>query len=274
MEHIEDTRAAYRAMHAWLRPGGFMSHSVDYDSHGHARGWNGHWTVPSLAWRIVRGNRPYFINRQPHSSHRSEIQAAGFEIVCEERIESPPLPRHRLAARNSGASPTPISRPPARLHPSLETITCTKRHLASGGSPPPQNHPRNLPDARAFPLEDVRSGRTGGNRPLRSGDQGRAAFVRKLPDHLLRPLGGSRPRGGRPGRLGVQPQRRNPGLRLGSLGRAGIFRMGRIDPRPVPQRPLHGIGSDSVVPEAHNEAGESYGWRAAKSSARGWTSGI
>ena len=189
MEHIEDTRAAYRAMHAWLRPGGFMSHSVDYDSHGHASGWNGHWTVPSLAWRIVRGNRPFFINRQPHSSHRSEIQAAGFEIVCEERIESPPLPRHRLAARNSGASPTPISRPPARLHPSLETITCTKRHLASGGSPPPQNHPRNLPDARAFPLEDIRSGRTGGNRPLRSGDQGRAAFVRKLPDHLPRPLG-------------------------------------------------------------------------------------
>ena len=98
MEHVDDIRSAYRAMHAWLRPGGFLSHSVDYDSHGHTRTWNGHWTVPRLTWRIARGNRTYFINRQPHSAQRSEMQAAGFAIVCDERMEGPPLPRHRLAA--------------------------------------------------------------------------------------------------------------------------------------------------------------------------------
>jgi hypothetical protein len=60
-----------------------MSHEIDYTSHGHSPRWNGHWAYPDLAWRTVRGNRPYLINRHPHSFHVETIRKSGFDIVTE-----------------------------------------------------------------------------------------------------------------------------------------------------------------------------------------------
>lgn len=81
LEHVDDLPSTYAAMHSWLKPGGWMSHSIDFKSHGITEEWNGHWGFSPLAWRIVRGKRAYLLNREPASVHYRLLRNAGFEIV-------------------------------------------------------------------------------------------------------------------------------------------------------------------------------------------------
>jgi SAM-dependent methyltransferase len=78
LEHVDDLQDTYRAMHAWLRPGGFMSHQVDFRCHNTADVWNGHWTYSDWVWKLMRGKRPYLINREPLSAHLRLIRDMGF----------------------------------------------------------------------------------------------------------------------------------------------------------------------------------------------------
>jgi SAM-dependent methyltransferase len=86
LEHVDDLETVYRSCSEWLRPGGLMSHQIDFKSHGTSREWNGHWAYPVLVWRLIRGNRRYLINRKPCGAHIRAIEKAGFEIVSEERV--------------------------------------------------------------------------------------------------------------------------------------------------------------------------------------------
>ena len=82
LEHVEALEPLYRAMWRWLRPGGVMTHSIDFSSHGTSKEWNGHWTVPDFVWQLMRGKRSYFLNREPASTHRTLLEQHGFEIAA------------------------------------------------------------------------------------------------------------------------------------------------------------------------------------------------
>lgn len=69
LQSVQDIDGAYSAMRAWLKPGGFMSHTIDYRSLGFSKSWNGHWTYSDCEWKIIQGGRKYTINREPHSTH-------------------------------------------------------------------------------------------------------------------------------------------------------------------------------------------------------------
>lgn len=99
LEHVEDLDGTYSALFRWLRPGGLMSHQVDFRSHGLTRDWNGHWALSDGMWRIVKGTRPYLINRHPYSVHRAALLNAGFRLSAEERRTGPTLARSQLAPR-------------------------------------------------------------------------------------------------------------------------------------------------------------------------------
>ena len=81
LEHIEDMGFAYEKMFSWLKSGGYMSHSIDYKCHGSADEWNGHWTYSDFIWKLIKGKRPYLINRLPHSEHLRLMNETGFKIV-------------------------------------------------------------------------------------------------------------------------------------------------------------------------------------------------
>jgi len=83
LEHVDDLSETYRAMQRWLAPGGIMSHCVDFKSHAMTRDWNGHWACSDRLWNLMRGKRPYMLNREPHSSHVKLIRQSGFEIVSD-----------------------------------------------------------------------------------------------------------------------------------------------------------------------------------------------
>jgi hypothetical protein len=97
MEHVQDIAGTYAALNRWLRPGGFMSHTIDFRCHGTTERWNGHWTVSDFVWKFVQGGRPYLLNRRPYSSHLTELTKAGFQIAGTRLTHGVPLSRQNLA---------------------------------------------------------------------------------------------------------------------------------------------------------------------------------
>lgn len=83
MEHVSDLRTAYRVLFSYLKPGGFMSHSIDFKSHGVSKDWNGHWTYSKECWEEIKVKQIYPINRQPHSKHLAILKNLGLKIVCD-----------------------------------------------------------------------------------------------------------------------------------------------------------------------------------------------
>lgn len=82
MEHVVDIDATYSAIVRWLRPGGLMSHQIDFTSHGLSEQWNGYRAYPEVMWKAVLGKRPFLINRAPSSVHRAMIDRLGFDVTC------------------------------------------------------------------------------------------------------------------------------------------------------------------------------------------------
>jgi hypothetical protein len=81
LEHVDDLESVYALQKYWLNKDGFVSHSIDFKSHGYSKTWDGHWTISSWRWFLLRGNRPYMINREPLSNHISLLKDSGFNIV-------------------------------------------------------------------------------------------------------------------------------------------------------------------------------------------------
>jgi SAM-dependent methyltransferase len=104
LEHVDDLESAYSAMRAWLAPGGWLSHQIDFRSHGTAQDWNGHWTYGDRTWCLLRGRRAFLINREPHSTHLRLLREAGFTVICDDLAHGPPVERSRLAARFASMS--------------------------------------------------------------------------------------------------------------------------------------------------------------------------
>jgi SAM-dependent methyltransferase len=85
MEHVVDLDKTYRALHRWLKVGGILSERIDFNSHGTAKQWNGHWAYSDFTWKLMRGKRPYLINREPSSTHINYLERYDFKIECELR---------------------------------------------------------------------------------------------------------------------------------------------------------------------------------------------
>lgn len=100
MEHADDLPFTYHAIAEWIKPGGFMSHQIDFRCHGTSDTWNGHWAYSERTWKMMVGNRKYLLNREPHSKHLELLEANHFHIVCDEVMTCPSeLSRDELSDR-------------------------------------------------------------------------------------------------------------------------------------------------------------------------------
>ena len=110
LEHVDDLDFTYKTMFHWLKPNGFISHLIDFKSHGTSREWNGHWTYSDFMWKLIIGKRPYLLNRLPLETHISLLKEVGFEIVCEDKLKSPcHFQRSCLAQKFKGISDEDLS---------------------------------------------------------------------------------------------------------------------------------------------------------------------
>lgn len=100
LEHVVDLESTYRALALWLKPGGLMSHQIDFDSHGITTAWNGYRAYSEAFWRILLGKRLYMINREPLSTHIRLLRANGLDVTClMKAMRSDGIARSRLASR-------------------------------------------------------------------------------------------------------------------------------------------------------------------------------
>jgi len=88
LEHVDDLPHTYHCLYRALKPGGYISSQIDFRSHGTATAWNGHWAYPDIVWKLMKGSRPYLINRMPHSAHIQLINKCGFRIVCDNKVQT------------------------------------------------------------------------------------------------------------------------------------------------------------------------------------------
>jgi SAM-dependent methyltransferase len=102
LEHVDDVPFTHRAIYRWLRPGGWASHTVDCRSHGWADSWNGHWSYSAVEWKLVRGARPWILNRYSCSQHIGAATSEGFEVASQvPRLVAPDeaMQRNRITTR-------------------------------------------------------------------------------------------------------------------------------------------------------------------------------
>lgn len=81
LNHVEDLDGLYEKLARWVRPGGWMSHQVDFTCLETAKQWNGHRAYSELTWKLIAGKRPYFVSREPVATHSALFEAHGFEVV-------------------------------------------------------------------------------------------------------------------------------------------------------------------------------------------------
>jgi methyltransferase family protein len=101
---VADPAAAYRALHAWLKPGGLMTHQIGFTFHHFTGHWNGYWSCPEPVWKIFKGRRVFVMNRLPCSVHLDLMEKQGFRFVCKMKLYREGLRRSQLATQWRGLS--------------------------------------------------------------------------------------------------------------------------------------------------------------------------
>jgi hypothetical protein len=87
-------------MHSWLKPGGMMSHQIDFQSHHLTKQWNGYRAIPEFMWTLMAGRREFLINREPFSEHAKKYQVLGLRPLSEmKHIRSDGIGIDRCARR-------------------------------------------------------------------------------------------------------------------------------------------------------------------------------
>ncbi|MBI1387125.1 MAG: methyltransferase domain-containing protein [bacterium] len=100
LQHVDDLAGLFANLHGWLKPGGFMSHWIDFSSLGTSEAWNGHWALSDGMYKLMRGKRLYLTNRLPHSEIVRIMKECDFELVADERqIKPSGIKREQLADR-------------------------------------------------------------------------------------------------------------------------------------------------------------------------------
>jgi SAM-dependent methyltransferase len=100
LEFPHDLAGMYAEMCRWLKPGGIMSHEIDFKSLGITVEWNGHWSCSDALWRLAAGRRRHRLNREPHSTHIALLERMSCRVVCDERTVQPSgITRAQLAPR-------------------------------------------------------------------------------------------------------------------------------------------------------------------------------
>lgn len=88
LECIENLNDVFENFRYWLSESGAMSHNIDFGCHGYTTKWNGHWACSKTEWTVMKGKRPYLINRAPYSTYSNLFKNKGFKIVCDIRFEN------------------------------------------------------------------------------------------------------------------------------------------------------------------------------------------
>lgn len=90
LEHVEDIEGVQRSLAAGLKIGGIATHVIDFKSHYVTATWDGHLQYGDALWKMVKGHRPFLLNRRSPTEHLQAMRQSGFEIIRAERVTASP----------------------------------------------------------------------------------------------------------------------------------------------------------------------------------------
>ncbi|NND31236.1 MAG: methyltransferase domain-containing protein [Saprospiraceae bacterium] len=109
LQYVDDLDKLFGVIERLLKPGGVMSHQIDLTAHNISDIWNGHLRMSENCWKIIRGNRPYFLNRLPFSSYVNSINKYNFNIICSlKNMRTDGLKRHEISPHWQSISDTDL----------------------------------------------------------------------------------------------------------------------------------------------------------------------
>ena len=76
-----DLDLVYASINKWLKPTGFMSHVIDFESLGSHSVWNGHWAYTSFEWKLFSIGKKMLINRALLSYHKNYLVKYNFNLL-------------------------------------------------------------------------------------------------------------------------------------------------------------------------------------------------
>lgn len=86
LQHVMKLGLVYTNMKKWIKPGGYMSHTIDFTSMNTSKFWNGHWTNENYEWKMVTGGTS-LINRAALSKHLEFLKANRFKIEFKNLVQ-------------------------------------------------------------------------------------------------------------------------------------------------------------------------------------------
>jgi len=81
LNQVRDLDDVYKACGLSVARGGWTSHQIDFSCFNSAREWNGHLAYGDLAWKVLSGRRPYFVNRARLGHHLALFERHGFDVI-------------------------------------------------------------------------------------------------------------------------------------------------------------------------------------------------
>ena len=97
-------------MSNWLKPNGLLSHEIDFKSMGSSDTWYGHWEYSDLEWKIIRGRKVFYINREPYSTHIKLLNDNNFKIIFDlKTIAKTKINSKNLAGRFKNSTPEDLT---------------------------------------------------------------------------------------------------------------------------------------------------------------------
>ena len=110
LQYMADLHGYFRHCARLLKPGGWMSHQIDFASMGMTRVWNGHLAYDDTYWKLLTRDQRWFSARKLLSDYLSAIEACGLQLVHVERRFTPGgLARDQLAPAFRNASDDDIN---------------------------------------------------------------------------------------------------------------------------------------------------------------------
>jgi hypothetical protein len=85
LQDVDDLEYTYKRIWQLLKVNGLQSHDIGFKSCGSADTWFGHWEYSDIEWKIIKGRKKFYINREPYSTHSKLLKKNNFEIILEQK---------------------------------------------------------------------------------------------------------------------------------------------------------------------------------------------
>ena len=81
MEHAKEPQLVYKDLSLLLKKNGLMFHDIEFHSHGITKIIDRHFHLNPVLWKIIFGNRKYYLNNYPPHYHLTNFQTNNLIVI-------------------------------------------------------------------------------------------------------------------------------------------------------------------------------------------------